>query len=349
MQPPLELAWEFDTGGRLVASAAIRGGKAYLGSNSGKVFAIDAKTGKADWGFETGARVRCTTAVAGGTVYCGSDGANFYALDATTGAERWRFPTGGPVQASPVVVGGIVIFAANDHNVYALDRRTGRKLWNFRTEYPLVQAPPVVHGEQVFAAQWVDWVYALDIKTGEEQWRSCVPISIESLAFYRDRLWLRSPRQVAELDPQTGKRLRIANAVYGYNGLAFMKNLLFVSGTGSVCALDLDEPGERLEREIPNLADVSILKGRQLLGWPRLASMGTPLVLGNVICFATRAGDIIVTRPEATSVKERFLRHEQLWSYKLGGSCHFSPVAADGLLVVGCDDGFLYGFRERPE
>ena len=32
---------------------------------------------------------------------------------------------------------------------------------------------------------------------------------------------------------------------------------------------------------------------------------------------------------------------------ELGGTCHASPVAADGHLVVGCDDGKLYAFRGK--
>jgi outer membrane protein assembly factor BamB len=38
---------------------------------------------------------------------------------------------------------------------------------------------------------------------------------------------------------------------------------------------------------------------------------------------------------------------KKLWTAKLGGTCHAPPVAADGLLAVGCDDGFLYGFRSK--
>jgi outer membrane protein assembly factor BamB len=36
-----------------------------------------------------------------------------------------------------------------------------------------------------------------------------------------------------------------------------------------------------------------------------------------------------------------------LWSFALGGTCHAAPVAAAGLLVVGCDDGSVYAFRGK--
>ena len=38
---------------------------------------------------------------------------------------------------------------------------------------------------------------------------------------------------------------------------------------------------------------------------------------------------------------------KQLWKHTLGGACHAAPVAAGGLLVVGCDDGRVYAFREK--
>jgi outer membrane protein assembly factor BamB len=65
--------------------------------------------------------------------------------------------------------------------------------------------------------------------------------------------------------------------------------------------------------------------------------MGTPLVVRDFVCFATVAGRICLTEPDG---KPR-------WTFDLGGTCHATPVAADSFLVVGCDDGNLYAFREK--
>jgi outer membrane protein assembly factor BamB len=315
----------------------VRDGRVFVGSLSGKILAADLASGARVWEAKTGGEVRCAPAVAGGLVYCGSDDGIFRALDAATGAEKWTYACGGPVQAAPAVVGGAVIFGANDCHLYALDRKTGKKLWSFRTQYPMMQAPPVIHGGQVFAAQWVDWAYALDAASGKEQWRTCVPISIEALQFHRDKLWLRSAYQFAEFDPANGKRLRIGDAAYGYNGLAFLKSLLITTGTGSTAAVDLDSAGTDEKGKTPNLEGVKVLGGKGLLGSPRLGSAGTPLALGEALGFATRDGEVAVTDPAG----------KVLWSTKLGGTCHATPVAAAGVLVVGCDDGKLYAFRQK--
>ncbi len=230
LETPLELAWKFDTKGRVLTSPAIVEGMVYSGSESGKIFAVDAGQGKKIWEFDTGQRVKCSPAVAGGIVYCGSDSGVFYALDGKTGKPVWQFKAGGPIQASPAIKDGVIIFGANDHNLYALDRHSGKKLWNFRTGSFCIQAPPVIHGDHVFAAGWADWVWCLDLKTGKSLWQSFIPVSIEAVSWYRDQLWIRSPYFVVRLDPEKGKWLNIADASYGYGGMAFAREPLVSVG-----------------------------------------------------------------------------------------------------------------------
>ncbi|MHC4914195.1 MAG: outer membrane protein assembly factor BamB family protein [Planctomycetota bacterium] len=349
LNPPLTPAWKLDTGGRVTTAAAIRDGRVFVGSLSGRIIAADLRSGAKVWEFDAGSEVNCSPAVAGGMVYCGAQSGKFFALDAATGEEKWSSQCGGPVEASPAVVGGVVVFGASDHNIYMLDRKTGKKLWCFRGTNQLVGAPPVVKGNQVFAAQWIDWTYALDAATGKEQWRTCVPISIESLHFYNGRLWLRTPRQFAEFDPRDGKRLRLGNLSYGYNGLAFLNDTLIYAGVGSAGSADMKAAGKpsRHEATQPAMKGVKILGTRGLSGGRRLASMGTPLVVGEMVCFASRSGEVSLVKPDPAASAGRYMKAEKIWSFAMGGTCHATPVAADGHLVVGCDDGKLYGFRGK--
>ena len=205
-----------------------------------------------------------------------------------------------------------------------------------------VSVPPVVHGDSVFCAQWTERVYALDLKTGKELWQSYVPVSVEALAYHRDRLWVRNVHYLVELDPATGKRLRLGNASWGWGGMAFHKNKLFQSGIqsqyGSAGATftDLDQTGTAMEK-VPTMETVLRLKQKAIYSYPKLAAMGTPLVVGDLVCFATVSGKVCLTEPDG---KER-------WSYQLGKTCHATPVAAENHLVVGCDDGYLHAFRVK--
>jgi outer membrane protein assembly factor BamB len=344
--PPLELAWKFDTQGRVLTSAAIADDFVVASSESGKIVSVDAERGQLRWEFATGQPIRCSPAVAGGMVYCGSDNGILYALEAQTGKLLWQFAAGGPIQASPAVVGGVIVFGANDHHFSALDRRTGRKLWAFRTSGFCTQAPPVIHGDRVFAAGWADWVWCLDLKSGQPLWRSFIPVSIEAVSCYGERLWVRSPYYLVELDPAKGTWLRIAEASYGYGGMAFAGGRIFQSGlrgqygTEGATSVSLDAAGGTPpEAMLPTLEGVSMLKPQPLDGAAELASMAAPLALGDTLCFATLAGQVVLTKLDGT----------RLWSYELGASSHAPPVAAAGLLVVGCDDGSLYAFREKQQ
>jgi outer membrane protein assembly factor BamB len=348
LSPPLAEAWTLDTEGRIVAAPVVLAGRAYVGSLSGKILCADLLTGARNWEFQTGGEVLASPAVADGMVYCGSNDGKMVALTAENGTKKWEFRCGGPVQCAPAVVGGVLFFGANDYHFYALDRHTGKKLWSFKTEYPLVLTPPVVQGDTVYAAQWIDWVYALDAATGKLKWRDCVPVSIESLHYYRDKLYLRSARQIAEYDPVSGRRLRLANAVYGYNGLAFLDNLVLTTGTGATNVVPLDQAGQPSRYlDQPALKEVLILGTKSMPSSPRLASMGTPVVIDDLVCFVSARGEVLLIKPDKASISETYLRHQIVWATRLGGTCHSSPIVADGLLLVGCDDGKLYAFKSQ--
>ncbi|MBL8799005.1 MAG: PQQ-binding-like beta-propeller repeat protein [Planctomycetia bacterium] len=336
----LELGWKFAAGERLGGAPAVRDGVVYCAADSGKLHAVDLQTGKPVWEFAAGAPLRCSPAVAGGLVYGGSDSGECFALETATGKRRWTFAAGGPVRGSPVVVGGLVLFGANDHRLYALDRTTGKKLWSYRCGDYCVQVPPVVYGDRVYCGQWTEWVYALDLKTGQELWRSFVPLSVEALAVHRDRLWVRNVHYLVELDPATGKRLRLGDASWGWGSMAFLQNKIYVSGiqsqygTHGAAVTDLEQEGKPLEK-IPTLEGVLRLKSCGLSGAAQLAAMGTPLALGDKLAFASVSGKVFLTDPDG----------KVLWSAQLDGTCHASPVAADGHLLIGGDDGCLYAFR----
>ena len=100
MIPRLKLKWAFGFPG--VSSArsqpSILGNRLFVGSESGDIFALDAKTGCTYWTFHTKAGIRTATTVgpykrANGTngfaVYVADGGANAYAVDTETGREIW--------------------------------------------------------------------------------------------------------------------------------------------------------------------------------------------------------------------------------------------------------------------
>ena len=135
-------AWSHDyTDGSWVESSAVASNNIfYVGSSDSlKLSAIAADTGRELWQFKTGGWTWATPALSKGTLYVGAISATpyyfegvtlkrgFYAIDAATGREKWNFTpqptkgyvTGG-VAGSPAIEDGIVYVGALDGRIYAL-------------------------------------------------------------------------------------------------------------------------------------------------------------------------------------------------------------------------------------
>lgn len=96
-------------------------GTVYVGSDDGKIYALNAADGTKKWEFTTGGVVRASPTVADGIVYVGSQDNKVYALNAVDGSKKWEFTTGDDVHNSPTVVNGIVYVGSWDNKVYALN------------------------------------------------------------------------------------------------------------------------------------------------------------------------------------------------------------------------------------
>jgi len=113
------------------------------------LWALDASTGKAKWGFTTGGPVRFAPAIADGRAYVVSDDGVAYCLDAAGGRLIWKFRGGlddrtlvgngrmisrWPIRSGVAVKDGVVHFAVGMWSsegvyVFALDARTGKQVW----------------------------------------------------------------------------------------------------------------------------------------------------------------------------------------------------------------------------
>ena len=100
MMPRMKLKWAFGFAG--VSSArsqpAVLGNRVFVGSESGDIFALDAKTGCTLWAYHAQAGIRTALSVgpykpasgpAGFAVYFADGTASAYAIDAATGKEIW--------------------------------------------------------------------------------------------------------------------------------------------------------------------------------------------------------------------------------------------------------------------
>ncbi len=55
------------------------------------------------------------------TIYLGSEDGRLYAVDATTGEKLWDIFLGGKITSSPAVADGTVYIGSHDGNLYAIE------------------------------------------------------------------------------------------------------------------------------------------------------------------------------------------------------------------------------------
>jgi len=162
--PRLTLRWAFGFPGDIAGDAqpTVSGGRVYVGSQSGNVYALDARSGCIHWFFQAASAVRAAVTVgridapAGSTyaAFIGDRAANVYAVDAATGKLLWQRKvdehpvarvTGSPAFYNgrlyvPVASGEEGTGAASGYgccrfrgSLVALDGSTGEQIWKTYT------------------------------------------------------------------------------------------------------------------------------------------------------------------------------------------------------------------------
>jgi polyvinyl alcohol dehydrogenase (cytochrome) len=155
--PRLKLKWAFGFPGATSASSqpVVFGGRVYISSWEGDVYALDAKTGCIHWTMETEAGVRSAISIGQGpsgnpVAYFGDLAANAYAVDAASGKTLWKtkvdaYPLA-RVTGSPVLHAGMLYVPVSSReesmagdpkysccrfrgSVVALNAATGEQVW----------------------------------------------------------------------------------------------------------------------------------------------------------------------------------------------------------------------------
>lgn len=149
------------------------------------------------FGFAGGTTVSTQPAVAGGRIFLGSQEGGIYALDAKTGCAYWKFPTPAAVRGAILLdqqANGRLVLYAGDRSAhyYALDAATGKVLWERHVDdhpwavvtgsaalYRGVLYVPVASFEELGGSspkyeccKFRGSVVALDAKTGKQRWKS---------------------------------------------------------------------------------------------------------------------------------------------------------------------------------
>lgn len=147
------------------AQPVVSGGRVFIGTMEGGVYAIDANDGTTLWSAVLPGGTMGAGAVDGTRViFCGLGG-DVVAYESSTGAVAWRFRTHRAVTASPCIDAGTVMVADHGGWVYALNAQGGGLLWRSRLPAPVQGGIAIGSGKVYLGAEDMN-MYALDLSTG---------------------------------------------------------------------------------------------------------------------------------------------------------------------------------------
>jgi eukaryotic-like serine/threonine-protein kinase len=166
-------------------------GMVYVGGHDGKLYALDAKTGKQRWSSDfvtdappdppnfPGARARMADTKARPTALA-SDGEALFlsvfdqsrlvAVKASNGKRLWSFQAGGWIYGSAVTTEKRVFVGSQDRSFYCLDKQTGKKVWNTETK-GRIESGGAVDETYAYFGSCDGGVYCLNQTDGKVRWR----------------------------------------------------------------------------------------------------------------------------------------------------------------------------------
>jgi outer membrane protein assembly factor BamB len=354
------LVWKFKTGAAVRSSPTVADGVVYVGSDDGRLYAVDVKTGQQRWAFETGGQIRCSPVVADGMVYFRSgsgDWGHLYALDVQSGRQMWMFKAGGPAASSPAVSGGVVYVGTstgqgpNDGYLYALDSRSGRQRWKVKTggdvyaDSACPASPAVSGGVVYFGMGSLD---GFDGKTGKWTWHfnpgavfNATPAISHGMVYFRSTGFLNGIWALQTVHPYRDDATKwffmagwpVHSSPVVSDGMVYCisKNLNGAGGeakwkpapaqTVYLQALDAQSGKAKWHSEAIGAANYFC----------------SPAVAGGLVCLGGGRDGTLYALDAQTGQAE--------WQFKTGGPIQSSPAIADGLVYVGSDDTSLYALK----
>lgn len=182
--------------------------KIFIGSEDGKIYALDAKSGKLIWQGNIKGEIITAPAVDASIVIVNSTSGIMKAFNAESGEELWKVEQSVPALtlrgiSSPVIASGGVLIGTSKGGVtvYLLDK--GQQGWTTEIGEPAgstelervidVDSSPVIFGDKVYAVSSLGNLAAIELKSGRVLWKRQYS-SYRQIAVHRNTIFLTNLR-----------------------------------------------------------------------------------------------------------------------------------------------------------
>jgi outer membrane protein assembly factor BamB len=167
-----KLVWKFETEGRVHGTPGIVGDKVLVAGCDEHLRVVKLEDGTAAGQVKMGSFSGASAAVSGGRVFVGTFANQVLAIDWAGGSIAWTYEHAepkAPFFASAAVRGDVVVVAERERLVHALNADTGKRRWFFDAK-GRVDCSPVIAGERVFVGSTEGVFYALSLADGKPTW-----------------------------------------------------------------------------------------------------------------------------------------------------------------------------------
>lgn len=200
------------------SSPLLVGNRLYTGDWNGRVWAVDARTGRTIWRYGGLGPVKGGIAFSDGRLYVGSYDGHLYCLGAQKGRLIWKAKAQGRLYgharfySTPAVAYGRVYIGGTDGKVYSYGATSGKLRWSHSTG-GYVYASPAVWNQRVLVGSYSKKFFALDAATGAVRWtfKADGPISGSAVVIgdvvYFATLGRKVKGRTYALNARTGTRL----------------------------------------------------------------------------------------------------------------------------------------------
>lgn len=164
-----KMEWQKELGSSRSSPVVFRD-KIFLGTETGKLYALEKNEGEPIWQFKKEGKILSSPAYSEGLVFFGLDDGWFYALVEKTGGVRWEFEAQGGISSSPAIRDDKISFGSLDGAIYCLNKNDGELIWNFKTSGPIYSSPAVTESSVLIGSN-DGFLYKIDLYSGDLAWK----------------------------------------------------------------------------------------------------------------------------------------------------------------------------------
>ena len=200
------------------SSPLLIGNRLYFGDWDGRVWALDARSGRAIWRYRTRGPIKGAVAYSDGRLYVGSYDGHVYCIGAQKGRLIWKAKSQSRLYghsrfySSAALAYGRVYIGGTDGKVYSYGAASGKLRWSHGTG-GYVYASPAIWNGLVLIGSYSKRFFAFDAATGDVRWsfKANAPISGSATVIggvvYFSTLGKKLKGTTYALNARTGRRL----------------------------------------------------------------------------------------------------------------------------------------------